>query len=183
MPKKYSRKNSRRRNRSYSGGGQGSGWEPGAPLVPGLGSDAQVHKAYDACAGAPRPGQIAYSPSGGLPGMRGGAYTNNLDNGIAGFAQIDKVGCQPNLVNPLNQHVAQNGGVGVQSAQDMGVYEAPTARYAQAASPWTNSVGAPVLLNQPLDAKMWSKACNGGSRKVKKSRKSRKGKKSRKSRK
>lgn len=185
MPSRHRKNRTMRKRRNrYLGGGQGSGLEPGAPLVPGLGSDAQIHKAYDACAGAARPGQIAYSPTGGLPGMRGGAYTNNLENGIAGFAQIDKVGCQPNLLNPLNQHMRQSGGVGLQSAKDMGVYEASTARYSQAASPWTNSVGAPVLLNQPLDARMWSKACTqtAGRRKNRKNR-TRKGKKSRKNRK
>jgi hypothetical protein len=130
-----------------------------------------------------RPGQIAFSSMGGLPGMRGGAYTNNLASGIAGFAQVDKVACQPNPMNPLNQRgglasqvgglasqvgglasqvgglASQVGGVGLQSAQDMGVYEAPTARYTQAASSFTDSVGAPILLNQPLDARMWSRAC------------------------
>jgi hypothetical protein len=152
--------------------------------VPGIQSDAQINKTYDACVSAPRPGQIAFSNTGGLPGMSGGAYTNNLSNTIAGFAQIDKIACTPNYVNPQNQvgthqafvypqveglpqASAQKGGVGLQAAADMGVYEAPTARYSQAASLWTNSVGAPVLLNQALDARQWSKACTataGGAR-------------------
>ena len=179
MPNRNSRT---RRNRNKRGGGQGAGWTPGGPLLPGVQSYAQVNQTYDACVSAPRFGQIAYSNTGGLPGMSGGAYTNNLNSTIAGFSQIDKIPCAPNYVNPQNAvgtHQAfvypqvegitgtQKGGVGLQAAQDMGVYEAPTARYSQAASLWTDSVGAPVLLNQPLDAKMWSKACTataGGAR-------------------
>lgn len=185
MPNRNSRT---RRNRNKRGGGQGAGWTPGGPLLPGVQSHAQVNQTYDACVSAPRFGQIAYSNTGGLPGMSGGAYTNNLNSTIAGFSQIDKIPCAPNYVNPQNAvgthqtfvypqvegitgsqkgGTPQTGGVGLQAAQDMGVYEAPTARYSQAASLWTDSVGAPVLLNQPLDARMWSKACTataGGAR-------------------
>lgn len=174
-----------KRTRKHRGGSQGSGYEPGGALLRGVQLDAQIVKPYDACMTVARPGQMAFSSMGGLPGMRGGAYTNNLDSGIAGFAQVDKVACQPNLTNPLNQR----GGVGLQSAQDMGVYEAPTARYAQAASSFTNSVGAPILLNQPLDARMWSRACTqtaGGflrkrQQKTKSHKKSKKSRKTRKS--
>jgi len=178
--KRQGRRNRKSNRNRQNGGGQGSGWEPGAPLVPGIASDAQVHQRYDACLSVPRTGQITYSSTGGLPGMRGGRYTNNLTANYAGFAQIDKIACDPNPTNPLNQH----GGVGLQSAQDMGVYEASTARYTHAPSQWTNSVGAPVLLNQPLDDKMWSRACTqtagrrSGHRKNRTHKKS-KGKKSR----
>jgi len=150
-------------------------------VLPGVQSDAQVNQVYDACLSAPRPGQLAFSATGGLPGMKGGTYTNNLSNTIAGFPQVDSIACaKANYVNPLNavgthqafvypqvEGVTQKGGVGLQSAQDMGVYEAPTARYTQSASLWTDSVGAPVLLNQALDARQWSKACTataGGAR-------------------
>ena len=195
MPNRNSRT---RRNRNKRGGGQGAGWTPGGPVTPGIQSYAQVNKTYDACVSAPRPGQIAFSNTGGLPGMSGGAYTNNLNSTIAGFSQIDKIPCAPNYVNPQNQvgtHQAfvypqvegitgkqtggtpQTGGVGLQAAQDMGVYEAPTARYSQAASLWTDSVGAPVLLNQALDARQWSKACTataGGARRNRRNRSNRK---------
>jgi hypothetical protein len=116
-------------------------------------------------------GCMAPASSSNLPLMKGGRYTNNLAAGdIAGFAQIDKVPCEPNWKNPLNQ--AGGGSGGLQNAADMGVYEAPTARYTHSPSQWTDSVGAPVLLNVPLDAKMWSRACTqtGGRR-----RKARKG--------
>lgn len=172
-----SRKQMRRKHR---GGAQGSGYEPGGALNPGSGNGLMVNRSYDACMTSSRPGQMSYAPAGGLPGMRGGAYTNNLSSGIAGFAQIDKVGCTPNHVNPLNQH----GGVGLASAKDMGVYEAHSARYTTAPSQWTGSTGAPVLLNQPLSGSMWSKSCTqtagrrhrkkGKKTKVKRSRKTKK---------
>jgi hypothetical protein len=133
---------------------------------------------------------------GGAP-VRGGAYTNNLVGDIAGFPQIDRLPCTPNYVNPLNQvgshqafvypqvegiTVTQKGGVGLQTAEDMGVYEAPTARYTHAPSQWTDSVGAPVLLNQALDSRQWSKACTataGGRRRGRKNRRNRKTRKNR----
>ena len=204
------------------GGGQGAGWTIGPAVAPGA-PYAQTNQPYDACLQAPRPGSIAYSDSGGLPGMggvmkgggmnnvpppppmkgggcgggcsnpadgnldkiplmggdanvqRGGRYTNNLSEAIGGFPQIDKVPCEPNWSNPLNPQRGGGSG-GLASASDMGVYEAPTARYTHTPSQWTDSVGAPVLLNQPLDAKMWSRACTqtGGKRKGRKGRKARK---------
>lgn len=158
---------SRKQMRNRRGGGQGSGYEPGGSLNPGAGNGLMVNRTYDACMTSSRPGQMAFAPSGGLPGMRGGAYTNNLSSGIAGFAQIDKIPCTPNHVSPLNQH----GGVGLAAAKDMGVYEAHTARYTSAPSQWTGSTGAPVLLNQGLSGSAWSKSCSqtaGSRRKYKK---------------
>jgi hypothetical protein len=125
---------------------------------------------------ASRPGQIGFSSTGGLAGMRGGRYTTSLEGPIAGLAEYNKVGCTPNHVNPLNQR----GGVGALSAKDMGVYEAHTARYTTEPSQWAGSTGAPVLLNRGLDGSAWSKACTqtAGRRRALKSKK---GKHSRKS--
>jgi hypothetical protein len=94
--------------------------------------------------------------------MSGGAYTNNLGSNIAGFAQIDKLGCTANHINPLNQR----GGVGLAAAKDMGVYEAPTARYTHEPSQFVGSTGAPILLNRALDTTAWSRSCSqtAGSR-------------------
>jgi hypothetical protein len=151
-----SRKQMRKNRRKHSGGGQGSGYEPGGSLNPSLANGLQVHRAYDSCMTSSRPGQMSYSATGGLPGMRGGAYTTSLEGPIPGLAEYNKVGCTPNHVSPLNQH----GGVGLTSAKDMGVYEAHSARYTTAPSQWTGSTGAPVLLNQPLNGTMWSKSCS-----------------------
>jgi hypothetical protein len=181
-----SRKNRRNVKR---GGSQGSGWEPGGALNNGLPNGLMVNRQYDACVSTSRPGQISYSDDGGLPGswprmMSGGRYENDLRQTVAGFPVINKLPCTPNHVNPLNQH----GGVGVVSAKDMGVYEAPTARYTTTPSQFASSVGTPILLNQPLNPTAWSKACNqtaGRRREVyrKKSNKSRKNRKTRKNRK
>ena len=231
------------------GGGQGAGWTIGPAVAPEA-PYAQTNQPYDACLSAPRPGQIAYSDQGGLPGMgapvmkgggmsnvppgpvmkegfqerpvtpmmmsaispqsggacpsgcanpangdldkipfsgvqSGGRYTFNLEAGdMQGFAQVDKVPCEPNWKNPLNPQSGGGSG-GLASAADMGVYEAPTARYTTSPSQWTDSVGAPVLLNVPLDAKMWSRACTqtGGKRKGRKgARKARKTRRNRKNR-
>ena len=87
--------------------------------------------------------------------MKGGRYTTSLEGPIAGLAEYNKLPCTPNHINPYNQ----KGGVGLASAKDMGVYEAPTARYTSEPSLFRDSVGAPILLNKALDATAWSKSC------------------------
>ena len=171
--------------RKHSGGAQGSGWEPGGPLTPGLANGLMVNRSYDSCMSAARPGQISYSATGGLAGMPGpmigGRYTNNLSENYNGFAQIDKVACTPNHTNPLNQH----GGVGLAAAKDMGVYEAHTARYTHEPSQFVGSTGTPILLNRALDGSAWSRSCSqtAGRRKNKKHGKKAKTKKTRRVRK
>lgn len=152
-------------------GGAGSGWEPDGRLSSAA-PYAMVHKAYDGCMAATRPGAISFSASGGLPGMRGGAYTNNLASPIAGFAQIDR--------DTSHCSSGQKGG-----ASDMGILQESTARYSMAPSDFKNSVGAPMLLSQPLNQVAWSKACTstGGARRSRRRRHTKKSKKSRKHRK
>jgi hypothetical protein len=161
------------------GGGQGSGWTMGGPLVPGLASDATVRQSYDACLSASRPGQIPFSSTGGLPGMsgmgvmKGGAYTTSLDGPIAGMAEYNRdfTHCNPNHTNPMNTGVIQSGGgtsISV-AASASPILEEHTARYTTAPSQWVGSTGAPILLNQPLNGQAWSKACTqtGGRRRNK----------------
>ena len=189
MPKNQRKKITRR---SKHRGGAGSGWTMGGPLVPGLASDAMNRQQYDACLSASRPGQISFSQAAGLPGMKGGAYTNNLSSPIAGFAQIDRDAshCMPNHSNLLNNGRIQGGGAAVGPgggsllASAAPILEEHTARYTTAPSQWVASTGAPVLLSQPLDGKMWSKACTqtGGRRKNKSNKNKSKKNKSRKSR-
>jgi hypothetical protein len=181
--KRNKRTQRNKRNRKMYGGGQGAGWTMGGPLVPGLASDATVRQSYDACLGASRPGQIAFSSTGGLPGMqRGGAYTNNLSGNIAGFAQIDRdtSHCMPNHSNPMNNGLIQRGGGASMSlaASASPILEEHTARYTTAPSQWTGSTGAPILLNQPLNGVAWSKACTqtGGRRNRKNKNKNKKNK-------
>lgn len=174
MPKQQRKsKKTRRVNRvrKLRGGGQGSGWTPGGALNPGLPNGLSVNQSYDACLGAQRPGQMAFSATGGLAGMRGGAYTNVMpsDNSLAGFTEISKLPCTPN----------QRGGVGLQAASASPVLTEVGARYTTAPSQFTNSVGAPILINQPLSGAAWSKACTqtAGRRHNKKSKKTRKARK------
>jgi len=123
--------------------------------------------------------------------MTGGGYTVDVGqgpiNGIgsagpsAGMAMISRIGCEGGLVNtsppgalatPLS--FRQMGGVG---GVDSAYYTAPTAGYGNRPSDFVDSVGAPVLLQQPYDARIMNPAClkTGGrarvsSRKVKKSK-------------
>jgi hypothetical protein len=180
MAKKHMKRHSRKtRTRKHRGGGRG--YEPGGALNPGAANGLMVNRSYDSCMSSSRPGQLGFAPSGGLPGMKGGRYTTSLEGPIAGLAEYNKVGCTPNHVNPLNQR----GGVGLIGSKDMGVYEAPTARYTTEPSLFRDSVGAPILLNKGLDATAWSKSCTqtagrrrGHKKHVKKS-KSRKSRKTR----
>ena len=135
----------------------------------------------------------------GSPVMNGGRYTVDVGqgpiNGIgsagpsSGMAMISRIGCEGGLVNTSPPGALANpmplrqmGGVG---GIDSAFYTAPTAGYGNKPSDFVDSVGAPVLLQQPYDARIMNPAClkTGGRRKLRKSRKSKKSKKSRKSRK
>ena len=174
--------------------------------------------------------------------MKGGAYTFNLTSepvsiGAAlsqgGYPEVQKLGCQGTIVNPLNQgpHTASNptgpdsvnqwslgssiakafgqsggGGVptGVQNPVGTGnpyldlkaiagtpggtgspFLTSPTAGYDNKPSTWTDSVGAPVQLQIPYNARIMNPACikTGGGKKRstmrrrKSTRKTRKGRK------
>ena len=123
-----------------------------------------------------------------------------------GYPEVVKIGCQANLQNPFNPtHTAPNPTPGAVSSASLGesiarafgqsggysplgqaavseAYVAPTAGYDNKPSTWTDSVGAPVQLQIPYNARMMNPAClkTGGSRKRRRSRarKSRKGRKS-----
>ena len=140
---------SKKQGRRHRGGGQGSGYAPGASLVAGSQLGEQIHQRYDSCMTVDRPGQQAFASTGGLPGMRGGRYSIDVASPtIAGVAEVVKTPCN-----------SQSGGVGLVGASDMDVLSESTARYTHAPSGWVGATGAPVLLNQPLDQTAWSKAC------------------------
>jgi hypothetical protein len=173
-----SRNRSRTNNRKnrQSGGGAGSGWTMGGALIsssPGA-SPTMVNQPYDGCLSAQRSGAVSFSDKGGLPYspvMKGGAYTNNMSapGGIAGFAQIDRDAshCMPNHANPatIGSSLLQSGGAatgaggGSMAASASPILEQHPAAYTTAPSQFNNSVGAPILLNQPLSGEMLSKAC------------------------
>ena len=126
-----------------------------------------------------------------------------------GYPEVVKIGCQANLQNPLNPtHTAPNSTPGAVSSAGLGesiarafgqtggysplgqaavsqAYVAPTAGYANNPSTWTDSVGAPVQLQIPYEARMMNPAClkTGGSRRRSRANKRRANKKSRKGRK
>lgn len=171
--------------------------------------------------------------------MKGGAYTFNLTSepvGIGaalsqgGYPEIQKLGCQGTITNPLNQgpHTGSNptgpnsvnqwalgasiankmmgGGVptGVQNPVGTGspyldlqavpgtpggtgspFLTSPTAGYDNKPSTWTDSVGAPVQLQIPYNARIMNPACikTGGGKKRKTQRRRRSTRKTRKGRK
>ena len=125
-----------------------------------------------------------------------------------GYPEVVKIGCEANLQNPFNPtHTAPNPTPGAVSSAGLGesiakgfgqtggysplgqaavseAYVAPTAGYDNKPSTWTDSVGAPVQLQIPYNARMMNPAClkTGGSRKrSSRARKTRKVRKSRKS--
>ena len=135
----------------------------------------------------------------GFGKMMGGAYTFNLGStsnpygaalGLGAIPEVAKIGCQGTITNPLNNgpHTASNptpgainnwdtaasitkgmvqaGGVG---QVDSPFYTAPTAGFANTVSTWKDSVGGPVQLQMPYDAKIMNPACvkNGGRRRSK----------------
>ena len=128
----------------------------------------------------------------GSPVMAGGRYTVDLSqgpvNGIgsagpsAGMATISRIGCEGGLVNTSPpgalanpMPLTQAGGVG---GVDSAYYTAPTAGYGNKPSDFVDSVGGPVLLQQPYDARIMNPAClkTGGRRRIQ--RKSKKSKRS-----
>ena len=126
--------------------------------------------------------------------LKGGRYSFDVGAGpispstpfLGSYPEVVRIGCEGGLVNtsppgalPNPTPLTQSGGVG---GIDSAFYTAPTAGYGNQASQFVDSVGGPVLLQQPYDARIMNPAClkTGGSmrRKLRKSRKSRKTRKS-----
>jgi len=118
--------------------------------------------------------------------LKGGRYSFDVGAGpispstpfLGSYPEVVRIGCEGGLVNtsppgalPNPTPLTQSGGVG---GIDSAFYTAPTAGYGNKASDFVDSVGGPVLLQQPYDARIMNPAClkTGGSRR--KSRKSRK---------
>ena len=214
MVKKYSKSrkgHKGRKGRITRGGGYsfGAAVADGAPYASEV---IGGPKLTPDCLEATRSGLATASP-GGLPGFAGGGMNLNLGEpgapvlkggrytadvgagpltdaagpGFAGYPIISRIGCEGGLVNTSppgalpNPTPLQNGGVG---GVDSAFYTAPTAGYSNGPSTFVDSVGAPVLLQQPYDARIMNPAClkTGGARKSKRTnKKSRKSRKSRKS--
>jgi hypothetical protein len=172
--------------RKHRGGGTGQIYAfTGEPIVPGLGN-AAVNQAQSSCLAATPFGSISATP-GGLPGFKGGAYSQkggrygfDLTQQIApatpflgGTPPVVRIPCEGAYSNPLNPSTGapvqpnlpvQSGGVG---GIDSAFYAAPTAGYTNNASTWVGSTGAPSMLQIPYDARTMNQAClktGGGKR-------------------
>ena len=215
MAKKYSKSRKLKKGRKGRRSTRGGGYSFGAAVADGAPYASEViggPKLTPDCLEATRPGLATSSP-GGLPGfaggqrmnmnlgepgapLKGGRYTFDLTDPLAtsgpslgSYPIVSRIGCEGGLVNtsppgalPNPTPLQQNGGVG---GVDSASYIAPTAGYDNKPSTWVDSVGAPVLLQQPFDARAMNPAClKTGGRRKRSHRKSRKSRKSnRKSRK
>jgi len=160
----------------------------GSGGLPGFAGGARMNLGSTSLANAMAGGvRMALGSEGpGAPIMRGGRYTFDVGAGpitgsagpvLGGYPIVSRIGCEGGLVNTsppgalANPMPLQSGGVG---GIDSAYYTAPTAGYGNRASDYVDSVGGPVLTQQPYDARIANPACNktGGSRRVKKSRKS-----------
>lgn len=193
MAKKHAYRS--RKNRGLKGGGYsfGAAVAPEAPYASTvLGGNTP---GCPDCLDATRPGLTSTLPgTGGLPGFSGGflasmlkptsggRYTVDLStgpiNGIgsagpsSGMATISRIGCEGGLVNTSPpgalanpSPLLQNGGLDTSAS-----YTAPTAGYGNMPSSFVDSVGAPVQLQIPYDARIANPAClkTGGGRKYRK---------------
>jgi hypothetical protein len=75
------------------------------------------------------------------------SLTKKLRNGYKGAKKFGK--------GLKKRFTGRGGGLGTDSA----AYYAPTAGYDNKPSSWLNSVGAPVQLQIPYEAKAWNPAC------------------------
>jgi hypothetical protein len=157
------------------------------------------------CVAASKSDIMGYSGPVGLPGLSGGRrrrqtggrYGFDLSAQIApatpalgGIPPVQRIACEGSTPNPLNpgphtpstQPPIQGGGgqLGGLGSPDLAYY-APTAGYGNTASTWLSSVGAPVQIQIPYEARAWNPAClktGGGKNKNRKaSKKMRKAKK------
>jgi hypothetical protein len=200
-------------SRKQVGGNVGAGYSIGGTLAPGLPLNNVANVNNIGNCQANTPGYAITSPAAtGLPGfgMRGGRrgptgrkqsggrYGFSLEADPRGAAlqqgsipEVMKLGCVANLQNPLNpthtgtNPTIQRGGYApLGQAAVSEAYVAPTAGYDNKPSTWTDSVGAPVQLQIPYEARTMNPAClkTGGSRRrrrhVRKNRKVRKSRKS-----
>ena len=109
--------------------------------------------------------------------LKGGRYSFDVGAGpispstpfLGSYPEVVRIGCEGGLVNtsppgalPNPTPLTQSGGVG---GIDSAFYTAPTAGYGNQASQFVDSVGGPVLLQTPYDARIMNPAClkTGGS--------------------
>ena len=166
----YKKGRTSRRSRKQGGGGLGNGYTFGAPIVNGLGQSAQVIPTSSCMATPDRFGMVS-SPMGsqGLPGFKGGARSRKQRGGRYTFDLSAPVGSGPMGGIPPVVRIPCNTQMGGVGGVDSAFYQAPTAGYTAAASPWTGATGTPSLLAVPYDARAMNPACiktAGGARRT-----------------
>jgi len=196
MPRKYTMRKRMMKQR----GGESNAYTFGAPIVAG-GPDQEVVR-MSACQAVPRPGEImGYSPPfrGGLPGMagggrkykkftlkqlkrlhkkrgtRGGGWTVDMAKPLGGpNVLVDNTKIAPCTWGGGGRRLrkSQRGGASLLGSPDLAAYAAPTAGYTNVASSFTDSVGAPILLQQPYEARTMNPAClkTGGGKRTKRTK-------------
>jgi hypothetical protein len=186
MVTRRNRKTSRKLNRKIRGGGWGF---TGAASIPGQVNNPLVYSGIGDCRATQPPSFISTSQYGrytGLPGMsggrrrkqKGGRYGFNMTdmasvapNGSAWWAgtypPVQRLACEGSTPNPMNpgphtpstQPRIQGGGGPLSLGGDNLAYYSPTAGYSQGVSTFKDSVGAPVQIQTPYDARSMNSAC------------------------
>jgi len=193
----------------YSVGGQlvpGLPLNNSGALINNIGNCRAVTPSYTvtppAAAGLPGFGS---GMRGGAYTFNLSANPNGAALSQGGIPEATRLGCQGTIINPLNPgphtpvtqppggvnqwalgaevgKLLQTGGMSpLGQAAVSEAYIAPTAEYANTVSSWRDSVGAPVQLQLPYDARIPNPACTktGGARRRTRKARGRKGKKTR----
>ena len=184
--RKTSRKSNWKISRKTRGGGWGF---TGAASIPGQVNNPLVYSGIGDCRATQPPSFISTSQYGrytGLPGMsggrrrkqKGGRYGFNMTdmgsvapNGSAWWAgtypPVQRLACEGSTPSPLNpgphtpstQPAVQRGGGPLSLGGDNLAFYSPTAGYSQGVSTFKDSVGAPVQIQTPYDARSMNSAC------------------------
>lgn len=170
---------------------RGAGYTMGGQLAPGMVNNyaqniLSTGKAMcPDCLAAVKTDTVGFSGPRGLPGLSGGRrrqatrkqsggrygfdlsapLASSAGPGLGGIPSVQRISCESSstTANPLNK--MQMGG-----ASSTAAYYAPTAGYASQASTFKDSVGGPVMIQLPYEARAMNQAClktGGGKRKHK----------------
>lgn len=138
-------------------------WQVG---LPGMNGGKRTRKGVSACSVSQQGGRYSFDLS---PTAVGDIAPNGAAYWAGTYAPVQRIACEGSTPNPLNPgpHTpsteppaphgpVQTGGVG---GVDSPFYYAPTAGYDNKPSTWVDSVGAPVQLQVPYDARALNPAC------------------------
>lgn len=194
--RKTSRKTSRKGSRKQTGGAYAMGAPIAGGLINNYGMETVTlgGKLTPDCLAAAKPDTMGYGGTKGLPGLSGGRRKQRQSGGRYGFvapdldivrgapwastyASVSRIAAETGTQNPYNPGphalvtqppVKQAGGAASLGGDNLAYY-APTAGYSVQAGSAVSSVGAPVRIEVPYEAKAWNPAClkTGGATKRK----------------